>query len=125
MGFLRRLLVAGIVFLQAGTFALTLYVLGEARMLGKAVIMSADDAMVLFVLNAASLVGTVVLSVALWFGGRALRQARRLATVRPSAPLGITAPNRHMVQCPRCGTAAPLSIRFCPHCGLERTPVPE
>lgn len=97
MGCLRRLLVVGIFFLQVLTFALTLVVLGSAGVLGEAAFISADDALLLFVLSAASLVGTLALAVVLWSGNRARRrQARELAMLR--APAGAAAPLQQMGQ---------------------------
>ncbi len=97
VGCLRRLLVVGIFFLQVLTFALTLVVLGSAGVLGEAAFISADDALFLFVLSAASLVGTLALAVVLWSGNRARRrQARELAMLR--APAGAAAPLQQMGQ---------------------------
>ena len=125
MGCLRRLLVVGVVCLQLAIFALTLLVLGSAGVLGKAAIVSADDAMILFFLNAAALAGTMVLAVALWLGGRARhRQARELATLRSGVPSGAVEPGRQTVRCPRCGTDSLLSVPSCRTCGLERPPTP-
>ncbi len=85
MGAVRRLFVGGIVLLQLATFALTLLVLGSAGSLGGAAFISTDDALLLFVLNAGSLVATLVLALVLWAGGRARRrQARELAALRGS-----------------------------------------
>ncbi len=79
MGCLRRFVVVGIIGLQLVTFVLALVVLGSAGVLGEAALLSSDDALILFVLNAASLVGTLVLTLVLWWGGRVRRrQAREL-----------------------------------------------
>jgi hypothetical protein len=34
----------------------------------------------------------------------------------------VLAAQGQSVICPRCGTSAPVSVRFCPNCGLERFP---
>ena len=81
MGCLRRFAVVGIIVLQLVTFVLALVVLGSAGVLGEAALFSSDDALILFVLNAASLVGTLVLTLVLWWGGRVRRrQARELVS---------------------------------------------
>ena len=77
MGCLRRLLVIGIVGLQTLTFALTLVVLGSAGVLGEAALISADDLVVLFILNVGSLVATLVLTVIMWTGRRSGSRSRR------------------------------------------------
>lgn len=92
MGCLGRALVAGVVVLQVAAFGLTLAVIWSAGVLGEAAIISADDALILFFLNAGGLAGTLMLAVVLWLGGRARRrQTRELAALRASTPIGDAA----------------------------------
>lgn len=89
MDCLGRAFVAGAIVLQVAAFGLTLAVIWSAGVLGEAAIISADDALILFVLNVAGLVGTGGLAMPLWLGGRARRhQARDLATLQSSPSTG-------------------------------------
>lgn len=95
MSCIGRACVAGVVVLQIATFALTLAVLLSAGVLGEAAIISANDALILFFLNAASLAGTIFLAVVLWLDGRTRRrQTRELAALRASTPVGSEVPIR-------------------------------
>jgi hypothetical protein len=116
MGCLRRLVLVGIVALFALTFGLSLAVLGSAGVLGKAAILSADDALVLLFLNAASAGALLVLVVMLWVGGRSRRRLEGERAALRGSTAAITT-----VGCPRCGAEVPSTVRFCPSCGLART----
>lgn len=83
MGCLSRFLVAGAILTQLIASALALLVLGMAGVLGGAAIISADDALILFILMALNLLATVVLAIKVWSSGRAKkRMGQELATYR-------------------------------------------
>jgi hypothetical protein len=87
MGCLSRFLIAGAILTQLVASALALLVLGSAGVLGEAAIMSAEDAMILFVLMALNLVATIVLAFKVWSSGRAKkRMGQELATYRAGQP---------------------------------------
>lgn len=98
MGCLRRLVISATLAIQILTFALALLVIGSAGVLGKAAIISSNDALILFILSAISLVGTLVLAVLLWSGGRTRRRlAQELAAHQAARPTDVpTSPRQHI-----------------------------
>ena len=70
MGCLSRLVVIVALAVQVVASVLGLIVLGSAGVLGEAAIISADDALVLFIALSLSLLATLVLAIKLWLGSR-------------------------------------------------------
>lgn len=135
MGCAKRILYAAILGLFAITFALTLLVIGSAGTLGEAAFVSADDLLVIFFLNLASVVGLVILILLLWQGARRrkrqeqtiadLRQRLSAAAVRidaapaipPADSTSMGGPNLARF-CGNCGAAVEPADRVCGNCGV-------
>ena len=94
MGCLGRGALVGVILLQCVAFILTMLVLGSAGVLGEAALIAADDAVLLVVLSALGLLGTLVLSMTCWRGARSRRRLERellMARDRPGmTPWGTT-----------------------------------
>lgn len=78
MGCLRRLFLVGTVLIQLAAFVWALIVFGSAGVLGGAAVISADDALVGFILAAVAAALTLIQVIVLWQGGRV---RRRMAAV--------------------------------------------
>lgn len=121
MGCLGRVLYAVIIGLFAVTFGLDLLVIGSAGTLGEAAIVSADDLLLLFFLNAASFIGLVVLVLLIWRGHRLRqRQEKTIAELRNqlSSALPLQVPNlaaQPVASSPQPSAGPPA--RFCSNCG--------
>lgn len=77
MGCLRRFTTVLILLIQIAALGFTLLVIGMAGVLEEAAVINATDAMVVFVLSAIALAGTILLAIMLWLGGRRRRQLER------------------------------------------------
>lgn len=119
MSCLRRLIIIAIFGLQLLTFGVTLIVLASAGVLGKAVIINEDDALVIAALNIASIAGTMLLILVLWLGGRT--RGRHQTAAGSSGAVMQPDFRSVLVHCPRCDAGVSASVRFCPNCGLART----
>lgn len=87
MGCLSRLVVIAALAVQVIASVLGLIVFGSAGVLGNAAIVSAEDALIVFIALALSLVATVVLTIKLWLGSRRrkrLEQALAAASASPA-----------------------------------------
>ena len=92
MGCLSRILVLGALGVQVAAAALGMLVLGMAGVLGNAAIISAEDALFIFVLLAASLLATIVLAVKLWTGSR--KRKRLEAEIEAARRLPVASEQR-------------------------------
>ncbi len=125
MGCVGRILYAIIIGLFAVTFGLGLLVIGSAGTLGEAAIVSADDLLVLFFLNLASLGGWFVLVLLIWRGHRLRkRQEQSIIELRNklSAASHRSIPN---AQSQSAASFQPLmgpQVRFCGSCGSPVDP---
>lgn len=89
MGCLSRILVVGALLVQVIASGLALLVLGSAGVLGSAAIINSDDAFLVFIAVALSLLATVVLAVKIWIGSRRRKHMEReLAELRARSIAG-------------------------------------
>jgi len=77
VGCLSRAIVVIAILVQLVAGSLALIVLGSAGVLGNAALISADDALVVFIAVAASMVATVVLAIKIWMSSRAKKRLSR------------------------------------------------
>jgi hypothetical protein len=86
MGCLSRVIVVLALLVQVAAAVLGMLVFGSAGVLGEAAIISAEDALIVFVLLAASLIATMILALKIWLGSRTRKQMRAdLLATRASA----------------------------------------
>lgn len=126
MGCLGRILYAIIIGLFAVTFGLDLLVIGSAGTLGEAAIVSADDLLLLFFLNAASFIGLVILVLLMWRGHR-LRQRQEKVIAELRSQLSSSSPRPTFQIQPQPTQPSPQpkvdsSVRFCSNCGASVDP---
>lgn len=92
MGFLRRGFLLVTVAVQFAAFGFTLLVIGSGGLLGQAELISASDAMIVFVVTAAAATLTVLEVIVLWHGGRVRRRLAAEVSRRPPPWNGMTPP---------------------------------
>lgn len=78
VGCFSRIIVILSILVQVVAGGLALIVLGSAGVLGEAAIISADDALIVFVAICASLLATIVLSVKIWLSSRDRKRLRAM-----------------------------------------------
>lgn len=91
MGCLRRGFLLITVVAQFAAFGLTMLVIGSGGVLGEAELISASDAMLVFIATGAAAVLTLIEVIVLWHGGRARRLVDEVS--RRSTP-AIVPPHR-------------------------------
>ncbi len=84
MGCLSRLVVIAALGVQVIASGLGLIVFGSAGVLGNAAIVSAEDALIVFVALALSLVATLVLAIKLWLGSRKRKRLEQALAKSPA-----------------------------------------
>jgi hypothetical protein len=123
MGCLGRILYAVIIGLFAITFGLDLVVIGSAGTLGEAAIVSADDLLLLFFLNAASFIGLVILVLLMWRGHRLRqRQEKSIVELRTQLSSALPRPTPNPPAQPIASSPQPSAgppVRFCSNCGAS------
>ena len=87
MGCLSRLVVMAALAVQVIASALGLIVFGSAGVLGNAAIVSAEDALIVFIALALSLVATIVLTIKLWLGSRKRKRLEQALNAASAAPV--------------------------------------
>jgi hypothetical protein len=91
MGCLSRSIVLLAVVVQVGAAALALVVLGSAGVLGSAAVINSNDALIVFIAVACSLLATFVLTMKIWLGSR--KRKRLEAQLRAlQSPVSPTSP---------------------------------
>lgn len=89
MGCISRVIVVLAIIVQVVSASLALIVLGSAGVLGSTAVINSDDALIVFVAVALSLLATVVLTVKIWLSSRKRKrlEARLLALQTSSTSL--------------------------------------
>jgi len=67
-----------------------------------------------FALSAMSFIG--------WRGKKRQDAQTSMERATTQRAMAVLAAQGQGVTCPRCGAVAPVNVRFCPNCGLERSP---